>query len=48
MQETRVCSLGQGDPLEKEMQPSPVFLPWISHGQKSLTGYNQQGHKSLT
>ena len=26
-QETRVQSLGQEDPLEKEWQPTPVFLP---------------------
>ena len=27
MQETRVGSLGREDPLEKQMQPTPVFLP---------------------
>ena len=27
MKETRVWSLGWEDPLEKEMQPTPVFLP---------------------
>ena len=28
MQETQVLSLGQEDPLEKEMEiPTPVFLP---------------------
>ena len=27
VQETQVWSLGQEDPLEKEVQPSPVFLP---------------------
>ena len=27
MQETQVWSLDQEDPLEKEMQPIPVFLP---------------------
>ena len=31
MQETWVPSLGQEDPLEKEMQPVPVFLPGKSH-----------------
>ena len=25
--ETQVQSLGRADPLEKEMQPTPVFLP---------------------
>ena len=39
MQETRVQSLGQEDPLEKEWQPTPVFLPEESHGQRSLEGY---------
>ena len=32
MQETQVRYLGQEDPLEKEMQPIPVFLPGKSHG----------------
>ena len=27
LQETRVQSLGGEDPLEKEWQPTPVFLP---------------------
>ena len=26
-------------------QPTPVFLPGESHGQKSLVGYSPQGHK---
>ena len=26
-QESKVQSLGQEDPLEKEMQPTPVFVP---------------------
>ena len=29
---------GQEDPLEKEMQPTPGFLPAESHGQRSLAG----------
>jgi len=28
-------------------QPSPVFLPGESHGQRSLAGYRSQGHKEL-
>ena len=39
MQETHeiwVPSLGREMPLELERQPSPVFFPGISHGQKSL------------
>ena len=26
-------------------QPTPVFLPGESHGQRSLVGYSPQGHK---
>ena len=37
--------LGQVDPLEKEWQPSPVFLPGESHGQRSLVGYRTRGCK---
>ena len=39
---------GSGDPLEKEMAPTPVFLPGESHGQKSLAGYSPWGCKSQT
>ena len=31
-QETRVLPLAWEDPLEKEMSPTPVFLPGKSHG----------------
>ena len=44
-QGTQVKSLGQEDPLEEEMQPTPVFLPGESHGQRSLAGYSPRGHK---
>ena len=56
-QETWVQSLGQEDPLEKEMAilpgkltnlpgiPTAVFLPGESHGQRSLAGYSPRGHK---
>ena len=43
MQETWVRSLGQEDPLEEEMQPTPVFLPREFHGQRSLVGYSPWG-----
>ena len=43
MQETQVRSLGWEDPLEKEWQPTPVFLPGKSHGQRSLAGYSTCG-----
>ena len=36
VQETHVQSLGREDPLEKEWQPTPVFLPGESHGQRPL------------
>ena len=45
MQETRIQSLGQKDPLEKEWPPTPVFLPGESHGQRSPVGYSPQGCK---
>ena len=45
VQETRVWSLGQEDPLEKEMEPTPVCLPGKSHGQRSLAGYGPWGHR---
>ena len=46
-QEMRVQSLGQEDPQEEGMQPTPVFLPGESHGQRSLMGYSPWGHKEL-
>ena len=33
MPETQVRSLGWEDPLEEELQRTPVFLPGESHGQ---------------
>ena len=47
-QKTQVRSLGQEDPLEKEMATHPVFLPEKSHGQRSLVGYSQRVTKSRT
>ena len=44
MQETEVRSLGQEDPLEKEMA-TPVFLPGEFRGQRSLEGYSPWAHK---
>ena len=43
-----VPSLGWEDPLEKEMQPTPVFLPGKFHGEgpgwsKSM-GTQREGH----
>ena len=45
MQETWVQSLGWEDPLEKEGQPTAVFLPGETHGQRSLVGYSLNGCK---
>ena len=42
-QEMQVQSLGQEDPLEEKWQPTPVFLPGESRGQRSLTGYSPWG-----
>ena len=33
-------SVGQEDPLEKEMATHTVFLPGELYGQKSLAGYS--------
>ena len=45
MQETQVLCK---DPLEKEVQPTPVFLPGKSSGQRSLAGYSPRSSKSWT
>ena len=51
MRETQVQSLVQEDPMKipwrREWQPTPVFLPGESHGQRSLVGYSPWGHKEL-
>ena len=40
IQETWVSSLGLKDPLRREWQPTPVFLPREFHRQRSLVGYS--------
>ena len=40
MQETQVQSLGQENPLEKEMATHSSIRAWRIHGQRSLVGYN--------
>ena len=40
MQENWVQSLGQVDPLEKEIATHSSILPRESHGQRSLAGCN--------
>ena len=32
--------LGWEDALEEAWQPTPIFLPGESHGQRSLVGYS--------
>ena len=32
-------------PWRREWQPTPLFLPIKSHGQRSLVSYSPQGHK---
>ena len=44
-QEIGIQSLGQEDPLEKEMAATPVFLPQKFHGQRNLAGYSPEGRK---
>ena len=45
LQEMWIRSQGQEDPLERTWQPTPVFLPGESHGQRSLVGYGLEGCK---
>ena len=40
MQETWVQFLGWEDPWRRKWQPTSVFLPGESHGQRSLAGYS--------
>ena len=32
-------------PCRKKWQPTPIFLPGKSHGQRSLAGYSPWGHR---
>ena len=36
---------GSGRSLEKEMQPTPIFMPGKSYGPRSLVGSSPGGHK---
>ena len=47
MQERQIQSLGQEDPWRRKWQPTPVFLPGESHGQRSLAGYGPWGDKGV-
>ena len=50
VQETWAWSLGQEEPLEKEMATHSSILAWRipSHGQRRLVGYSLWGYKSQT
>ena len=41
----QIQSLGQEDPLRRTCQPTLIFLPGKSHGQRSLASYSPWGHK---
>jgi len=34
-------------PWRRAWQPTPVFLPGESHGERSLVGYGLESHKEL-
>ena len=41
--DSQVQSLGQEDPWRRKWQPTTVFLPGKSRGQRSLEGYSPCG-----
>ena len=43
VQETQVRYLGWEDPWRWAWQPTSVFLPEESHGQRSVAGYSPGG-----
>ena len=45
MLETQVRPLGREDPRRRKWQPTPVFLPGKSYGQRSLVGYSPRSRK---
>ena len=47
MQETRVLSWLGKIPWRRKWQPTPVFLPGKSEGQRSLSSYSPWSHKEL-
>ena len=48
LRQTHVRSLGEEDPLGKEMVPhTPVFLPGKPHKQRNLADYSPWGCKEL-
>ena len=47
MQKTKVWSLHWENPCSKKWQPTPVFLPGKSQGQRSLAGHSSWSHRDL-
>ena len=47
IRETWVRSLGWKIRWRRAWQPTPVFLPGESHGQRSLAGYSPGGRREL-
>ena len=45
IQDTRVWSLSQEDPPEREMATHSSILAWEFHAPRSLAGYSPWGHK---
>ena len=43
MQEIQVQTLVQEDLLRRGWQPTPIFFPGKSHGQRNLVGYSPWG-----
>ena len=46
-QETQIDPWVGNIPWRKKWQPTPVFLPGKSHGQRSLTGYSPWSCKEV-
>ena len=42
LQETWIQPLSREDPCRRKRQPTPVFLPGESHGQRRLEGHSPQ------
>ena len=47
MRETQFDPWIRKIPWRRKWQPTPVFLPGKTHGQRSLAGYSPWGHKEL-
>ena len=47
MQETGFDPCVGAVPWRRKWQPTSVFLPGKSHGQRGLVGYSPRGHKEL-